>query len=100
MRSVHYDGKAQRQIFIYTFAGLTESTMNPAEYGLLWMGQYGPERMMLDDHNMLSVGMSVMDDISHPNHSMVSCGEGTGSYLGKSFQVWNFCAARIFYAAK
>lgn len=44
--------------------------MNPAEYGMYWT-QYAPDRMMLDEHNILSVGMSVMDDITHQTHSMV-----------------------------
>lgn len=44
--------------------------MNPAEYGMYWT-QYTPDRMMLDEHNILSVGMSVMDDITHQTHSMV-----------------------------
>lgn len=44
--------------------------MNPAEYGMYWT-HYAPDRMMLDESNILSVGMSVMDDITHQTHSMV-----------------------------
>lgn len=43
--------------------------MNPAEYGMYWT-QFAPDRMLLDD-SILSVGMSVMDDITHQTHSMV-----------------------------
>lgn len=46
--------------------------MNPSDYGMLWMGQFAQDRMILDDNSMLSVGMSVMDDITHQTHSMVS----------------------------
>lgn len=46
--------------------------MNPAEYNMLWMGQFPPERMVLDENSMLSVGMSVLDDMPHQHHSMVS----------------------------
>lgn len=45
--------------------------MNPADYGMLWMSQFAPERMVLDDNSMMAVGMSVMEDITHQTHSMV-----------------------------
>ncbi|XP_037042262.1 polycomb protein Sfmbt isoform X3 [Bradysia coprophila] len=46
--------------------------MNPTDYGngMLWMGQFAPDRMILEDNSMLSVGMSVMDDITPQTHSM------------------------------
>lgn len=49
--------------------------MNPTDYGngsMLWMGQFAQDRMVLEDNAMLSVGMSVMDDITQQNHSMVT----------------------------
>lgn len=48
--------------------------MNPPDYGngMLWMGQFAPDRMILEDNSMLSVGMSVMDDITQQTHSMVT----------------------------
>lgn len=48
--------------------------MNPTDYGngMLWMGQFAPDRMILEDNSMLSVGMSVMDDITPQTHSMVN----------------------------
>lgn len=47
--------------------------MNPTDYGngMLWMGQFAQDRMILEDNTMLSVGMSVMDDITQQTHSMV-----------------------------
>ena len=45
--------------------------MNP-DYGLLWMGQFPAERMVLDENSMLPVGMSTMDDITHQTQSMVT----------------------------
>lgn len=46
--------------------------MNPTDYGngMLWMGQFPQDRMILDENAMLSVGMSVMDDSQ--SHSMVN----------------------------
>lgn len=49
--------------------------MNPTDYGngMLWMGQFAQDRMILEDNAMLSVGMSVgMDDITQQTHSMVT----------------------------
>lgn len=48
--------------------------MNPTDYGngMLWMGQFPQDRMILDDNTILSVGMSVMDDITQQTHSMVT----------------------------
>lgn len=49
--------------------------MNPTDYGngMLWMGQFAQDRMILEDNTMLSaVGMSVMDDITQQTHSMVT----------------------------
>lgn len=48
--------------------------MNPTDYGngMLWMGQFAQDRMILEDNSMLSVGMSVMDDITQQTHSMVT----------------------------
>lgn len=57
--------------------------MNPADYGMLWMGQFAPERMVLDDNSMMAVGMSVMEDITHQTHSMVKI----NSFNGNIFHV-------------
>lgn len=47
--------------------------MNPAEYNsMLWMSQFPPERIVLDENSMMSVGMSVMDEMPHQHHAMVS----------------------------
>lgn len=48
--------------------------MNPTDYsnGMLWMGPFAQDRMILEDNSMLSVGMSVMDDITQQTHSMVT----------------------------
>lgn len=50
--------------------------MNPADYGMFWMNQYSQDRMILEDnpnyYSQPSIGMSVMDDISHQTSAMVS----------------------------
>lgn len=50
--------------------------MNPAEYGMFWMNQYAPDRMIMDESTSFyaqpSIGMSVLDDISHQSNAMVS----------------------------
>lgn len=52
------------------------SNMNPANYEMFWMNQYSQDRMVLDDsssyYSQPSIGMSVMDDISHQANAMVS----------------------------
>lgn len=50
--------------------------MNPADFGMFWMNQYAQaDRMVMDDNTSYyaqpSIGMSVMDDISHQTNSMV-----------------------------
>lgn len=52
-------------------------TMNPSDFGMFWINQYAQaERMVMDDSTSYyaqpSIGMSVMDDISHQTNSLVS----------------------------
>lgn len=53
--------------------------MNPAELGMFWMNQYAQaqERMCMEENNSYysqpSIGMSVMDDITHQSSTMVRC---------------------------
>ncbi|KAJ6633169.1 Polycomb protein Sfmbt [Pseudolycoriella hygida] len=46
--------------------------MNPTDFGngMLWMGPFAPDRMLLEDSSMLSVGLSVMDDITQQTQTM------------------------------
>lgn len=52
--------------------------MNPGDLRMLWMNQYSGERMIFDDstsfYGQSSVGLSVMDDITHPTAAIVSFG--------------------------
>lgn len=57
--------------------------MNPTDYGngMLWMGQFAQDRMILEDNAMLSVGMSVMDDITQQSHSMVTIKNNSSFFI-------------------
>lgn len=51
--------------------------MNPADFGMFWINQYAQaERMVMDDNTSYyaqpSIGMSIMDEISHQSNSLVS----------------------------
>lgn len=51
--------------------------MNPAEFPMFWMNHFAqPDRMVMDDSSSYyaqpSIGLSVMDEISHQANSMVS----------------------------
>lgn len=47
--------------------------MNPSELRMMWMSQYNPERISLEDTSSFfhpTVGLSVMDDLTQ-QHAMV-----------------------------
>lgn len=57
--------------------------MNPADFGMFWINQYAQaERMVMDENTSYyaqpSIGMSVLDDISHQTNSLVSYAHGDG----------------------
>lgn len=68
---------AETEEFIFVKIRESKKTMNPADFGMFWMNQYAQaERMVMDEstnyYSQPSIGMTVMDDISHQNNSMVS----------------------------
>lgn len=65
--------------------------MNPADFGMFWINQYAQaERMVMDDNTSYyaqpSIGMSVLDDISHQTNSLVSYDHGDGSTNRRKFK--------------